>query len=78
MAPLHIRALYLRRYLERVFPSRAASSAEPAQPIHLVAHSMGGLDARYFLSHLNDEKAYEERSGGKGPKGCTLTLTPCQ
>lgn len=27
----------------------------PAEPVHLIAHSMGGLDARYMISHLGME-----------------------
>src|SRR5687767_667605 len=27
----------------------------PGEPVHLIAHSMGGLDARYMISHLGME-----------------------
>lgn len=37
------RAVQLRQYLDRV---------EPVEPIHLIAHSMGGLDSRYMISRL--------------------------
>jgi triacylglycerol lipase len=37
------RALQLKEFLQRV---------SPGQPVHLLAHSMGGLDARYMVSCL--------------------------
>jgi triacylglycerol lipase len=37
------RALELRRFICREFPG---------EPVHLFAHSMGGLDARYMISRL--------------------------
>src|SRR5262249_7815717 len=37
------RARQLREYIDRVAPH---------EPVHLVAHSMGGLDARYMISRL--------------------------
>lgn len=37
------RAEQLRAFLDRVSPS---------EPVHIIAHSMGGLDARYFISKL--------------------------
>ena len=41
------RALELRRFLLREFPN---------EPVHVVAHSMGGLDARYMISRLGMEE----------------------
>jgi triacylglycerol lipase len=40
------RAIQLRRYLDRVAPN---------EPVHLFAHSMGGLDARYMINRLGGE-----------------------
>lgn len=40
------RALDLKRFVER---------AVPAGPVHLIGHSMGGLDARYMISRLGME-----------------------
>lgn len=37
------RAIQLRRYLDRVVPN---------DPVHLIAHSMGGLDSRYMINRL--------------------------
>lgn len=37
------RARQLKSFIERV---------SPGEPVHLVAHSMGGLDARYMISRL--------------------------
>src|SRR5262245_16626135 len=37
------RAWQLKSFLER---------ESPAEPVHLLAHSMGGLDARYMISKL--------------------------
>lgn len=37
------RATQLKRFLER---------AVPGEPVHIIAHSMGGLDARYMISCL--------------------------
>jgi triacylglycerol lipase len=37
------RAAQLKDYLDRV---------SPQEPVHLIAHSMGGLDARYLISKL--------------------------
>jgi triacylglycerol lipase len=47
------RADELRRYLDREAPD---------EPVHLIAHSMGGLDARYLISGL-----------GLAPRVLTLT-----
>lgn len=38
------RARQLRTFLDREFPG---------EPVHLLAHSMGGLDARYMISRLD-------------------------
>jgi triacylglycerol lipase len=38
------RAGQLRAYLDQV---------SPAEPVHVIAHSMGGLDARYMISRLD-------------------------
>jgi triacylglycerol lipase len=43
VAGVAYRASQLRGFLDRVVPSRA---------VHLIAHSMGGLDARYLISRL--------------------------
>lgn len=42
------RAAQLRDYLIQHFPG---------EPVHLLAHSMGGLDARYMITHLGMEHA---------------------
>ncbi len=41
------RALQLKQFLDRQLPGEA---------VHLVAHSMGGLDARYLISRLGTER----------------------
>lgn len=40
---LKLRAVQLRRYLDRVAPH---------EPVHIIAHSMGGLDSRYMIARL--------------------------
>jgi triacylglycerol lipase len=47
------RAAELKQYLDRV---------SPVEPVHIMAHSMGGLDARYMISRL-----------GMGDRVLTLT-----
>jgi triacylglycerol lipase len=42
-ASVAVRAAQLKAYLDRVMPH---------EPIHILAHSMGGLDARYLISKL--------------------------
>src|SRR5262245_41809375 len=37
------RAAELKAFLDRI---------SPHEPVHIIAHSMGGLDARYFISKL--------------------------
>ncbi|MFO0843348.1 MAG: hypothetical protein U0797_13275 [Gemmataceae bacterium] len=39
-----VRAAQLRAFLQRQFPG---------EPVHILAHSMGGLDARYMISRLD-------------------------
>ncbi len=41
--PVTLRAAQLRTFLDR---------AVPGEPLHLICHSMGGLDARYLISRL--------------------------
>mmetsp|Transcript_22515 Transcript_22515/g.72470 ORF Transcript_22515/g.72470 Transcript_22515/m.72470 type:complete len:290 (-) Transcript_22515:6-875(-) len=36
--------------------ARALADQLPDCPVHIVAHSMGGLDARYFVSHLGGHR----------------------
>jgi triacylglycerol lipase len=43
-AGIAARANQLKRFLDRETPN---------EPVHLFGHSMGGLDARYAISHLN-------------------------
>jgi len=39
--------------LEQRAKSLALQLEDEEGPLHLVGHSMGGLDARYFINHLN-------------------------
>jgi triacylglycerol lipase len=60
----HLRAAGNRVLVPRLSPTRGiAERAEqlkqflnretPGQSVHLIAHSMGGLDSRYLITHLN-------------------------
>jgi triacylglycerol lipase len=42
-AGIECRAAELKRFIDRV---------SPLEPVHLIAHSLGGLDARYMISRL--------------------------
>jgi len=42
--------------LEQRAKALAFQLEEEVGPLHLVGHSMGGLDARYFINHLNGAK----------------------
>src|SRR5262245_29941428 len=59
----HLRSSGNRVLVPRMSPTRGvAERAEqlkqfldrelPAKPVHLIAHSMGGLDSRYLITHL--------------------------
>lgn len=65
--PEHFRAAGNRVFLARVSPTgsiaqRAAqlkdylNQVSPHEPVHIIAHSMGGLDARYLISRLGMAK----------------------
>jgi triacylglycerol lipase len=42
-AGIAVRAAALKSFIDRELP---------AEPVHLIAHSMGGLDSRYMIAHL--------------------------
>lgn len=46
------RAAELVKQIARTYPGRS---------VHLVGHSMGGLDCRYLVSHLLDDAGFERQ-----------------
>ncbi len=61
---VHVRALELRRFICREFPG---------EPVHVFAHSMGGLDARYMISRLGmDERVLSLTTIGTPHRGSSF------
>jgi triacylglycerol lipase len=58
------RAVELRRFIVREFPD---------EPVHVFAHSMGGLDARYMISKLDmGDRVHSLTTIGTPHRGCSF------
>ncbi len=57
LARIHLRGAQLRG---QILAAMEAGELDPAERVHLVAHSMGGLDARWCLSPANPENIAEK------------------
>jgi triacylglycerol lipase len=58
------RAHELRRFIRAAFPN---------EPVHILAHSMGGLDARYMISRLDmADRVLTLTTFGTPHRGCTF------